>query len=379
MTADWYRIDNAAEISSPSLLLWPDRVEHNIRRMLEWVDGHAERLRPHVKTYKMREVVKMQLEAGITRFKAATIAELEMTALAGAPDVLMAYQPVGPNIQRLSNLCRRFPDVSFSAIVDDPAALEVIGAAFHAAGQTLPLYVDIDCGMHRTGLPFGDAARDLCKRVAATPGVAFAGLHVYDGHLHDRPVDAREARFRESIGPEPAFIASLAEDGLAVPAIVAGGSPSLGLQARYAVEAANAGLTYECSPGTAVIWDMGYADFPDLGFLPSLVILTRVISKPCHNRLCLDVGNKAVASEQPLENRVRLPDLPDAVPVVHNEEHFVVETGDADDYEVGDVLYGIPVHVCPTVASHEDVTVVRDGHATEERWQVEARVRRISV
>src|SRR4029450_411009 len=99
----WYTVENVADIPSPALLVYPDRVDQNIRRMIE-IAGGAERLRPHMKTNKLREVVRMHLDRGITRFKCATIAEAEMAAAAGAPDVLLAYQPVRPKVRRLVQL-----------------------------------------------------------------------------------------------------------------------------------------------------------------------------------------------------------------------------------------------------------------------------------
>src|SRR4029077_4696005 len=83
-TTPWYAIADVAGVPSPALLVYPDRVRENIARMLAIAGGPA-RLRPHVKTHKLPQVVRMQLDAGITKFKAATIAEAEMTAAAGAP------------------------------------------------------------------------------------------------------------------------------------------------------------------------------------------------------------------------------------------------------------------------------------------------------
>ena len=103
MTNPWYTVENVDEIPSPSLLIYPDRVEENIRRMIH-VAGGVQRLRPHMKTNKLPEVIRMHLDQGITKFKCATIAEAEMIAACEAPDVLMAYQPVGPNVERFIEL-----------------------------------------------------------------------------------------------------------------------------------------------------------------------------------------------------------------------------------------------------------------------------------
>jgi D-serine deaminase-like pyridoxal phosphate-dependent protein len=158
--------------------------------------------------------------------------------------------------------------------------------------------------------------------------------------------------------------------GLPVPRIVAGGTPTFPMHAR------RGGV--ECSPGTCVFWDAGYAHtLPDLDFLPAAVLLSRVVSKPAANHLCLDLGHKAVASEMP-HPRVVFLELTDAKPVMHSEEHLVVQTSQADKFAVGDCLHGIPWHICPTVALHDEVVVVRNGRAGE-RWKVAARGRTVEV
>src|SRR6185369_493665 len=104
----WYSIENVAEIDSPALLVYPDRVAENIRRTIAMV-GDVTRLRPHMKTHKLPEVIKLQLVQGVTKFKCATIAEAEMTASCGAADVILAHQPIGPKVQRFIQLTRQFP------------------------------------------------------------------------------------------------------------------------------------------------------------------------------------------------------------------------------------------------------------------------------
>jgi D-serine deaminase-like pyridoxal phosphate-dependent protein len=134
----------------------------------------------------------------------------------------------------------------------------------------------------------------------------------------------------------------------------------------------------ECSPGTTVLWDAGYArKMPDLEFLPAATLLARVVSRPGAARLCLDLGHKAVASEMP-HPRVVFPDLPDARAVMHSEEHLVLDTAIAAQFPVGTVVHGIPWHICPTVALHSEVVVSRAGLASDT-WPVVARARRITI
>src|SRR4051812_47038669 len=118
MSKEWYLIDNVSEIDSPTLVLYKDRIRHNIRTLVKSIDDIS-RLRPHVKTHKSADVTRMMLEEGITKFKCATIAEAEMIALSGGTDVLLAYQPVGPKANRYLDLCMHFPNVTFSCLVDN--------------------------------------------------------------------------------------------------------------------------------------------------------------------------------------------------------------------------------------------------------------------
>jgi D-serine deaminase-like pyridoxal phosphate-dependent protein len=365
----WYAVDNVGEVPSPALLVYPDRVAANLRRMAAMV-GDVRRLRPHVKTNKLPEVVRMHVDQGITRFKCATIAEAEMAARAGAADMLLAYQPVGPNVQRFVRLVQAFPATRFSAAVDDEATIDALSAAAVAAGVTLDLYLDLDGGMHRTGIAPGPGAVALYRRLATRPGLRAAGLHMYDGHVRGPDVEARRAASDAAFAHVEQLRDTLTAEGLPVPAVVAGGTPT------FPFHAARPGV--ECSPGTTVFWDAGYAaTLPDLPFEPAIVLLTRVISRPTANRLCLDLGHKAVASENP-HPRVTLFGLEDAAAVGHSEEHLVLETDRASHFPVGTPLYGIPWHVCPTVALHDEAVVVRDGRAGE-RWRVVARARTLTI
>ena len=340
----WYRIDNESEIDSPSLLVYPDRIAHNLSQALKIAEG-PERFRPHVKTHKMPQIIQMQLEAGITKFKCATIAEAEMLVGAGAKDILLAYQPTGPKIARLKLLVEKNPDVKFAALVDNLATLEQIASTFADADSLLRLYIDLDVGMHRTGIAPGTEALTLYRHIHQSGGVEVGGLHVYDGHFRDPDFGLRKQQSDEAFVQVDKFRQQLLQEGLAVPTVVAGGSPT------FPVHALRQGI--ELSPGTFVFWDAGYADIlPDLPFQFAAVLLTRVISKPAEDILCLDLGHKAVASEKP-HPRVQFLNLNVTEFTGHSEEHLVLRSPQAHELQVGDCVYAVPMHICPTVALHQ--------------------------
>lgn len=367
--SDWFTVQNAGAVPSPALLLYPDRVRENIRRMIR-VAGGASRLRPHLKTHKLAEVVRMQLDEGITKYKCATIAEAEMAAGAGAMDVLIAYPMVGPNVERLLELVKAFPATEFSCVADDADAVRHLSKTFSDSGRTLDVLLDVDCGQHRTGVEPGAEAMRLYRLMAASPGLRPGGLHVYDGHIHEPDIAKRTGLCAAAFSPVNEFHRELLAAGLPVPRIVAGGTPTFPIHAKNAF--------FECSPGTCVLWDSGYAGkFTDLDFLIAAVVLTRVVSKPGANRLCLDLGHKAIAAEN-APPRAQFLNLPDAVAISHSEEHLVVESAQAGTFAVGDWLYGVPRHICPTVALYTEATVVCEGHATKH-WRITARERRLTI
>ncbi|PYJ93123.1 MAG: threonine aldolase [Verrucomicrobia bacterium] len=346
MREKWHEVLNASEVPSPCLLIYPDRVRENIHRMIH-IAGGVERLRPHMKTHKIAEVIRMQMEQGITKFKCATIAEAELTAAAGADDVLLAYQPVGPNVHRLIRLVKSFPQTKFSVIADDAEAIRALSAVSP-----------------------GPKAVELCRLIASLAGLKAGGLHAYDGHIHDSDVTVRTKNCEAAFAPVAVLRQELLQAGLPVPQVVAGGTPTFPMHARRG--------DVECSPGTCIFWDAGYASkFGDMDFLPAALVLSRVISKPGANRLCLDLGHKSIASEMP-HPRVQFLSLPDEKAVAHSEEHLVVETVQAEAFKVGDCLYGIPWHICPTVALHSEAVVVENGKATQ-KWKIVGRERRLTI
>src|SRR5688572_8250909 len=229
--SDRWRLQNEADAPSPSLLIFPDRVEANLQHMLAII-GDPARLRPHVKTHKLPQIVARQVALGIIKCKAATIAEAEMAAQAGARDVLLAVQLVGPNVNRFVALQRAFPDVGFSTLADDAGVLAQLSAAAVSAAQSFDVLLDLDVGQHRTGVAPGPQAVELYRKIGALPGLRPGGLHAYDGHMHQSDLAERGAASDAAFATVVALQTELQREGLLVPRIVCGGTPTFPLHAR---------------------------------------------------------------------------------------------------------------------------------------------------
>lgn len=369
-----YALSAPEDVFSPSLVFYPELIRRNIARVLEMA-GDPSRLRPHVKTHKTREIAQLLLDAGVRKHKCATIAEAEMLATIGAPDVLIAYPLVGPNVKRLADLIRQFPRTTFSTLIDHPEAARELAAGMTRARTTVGVILDLDVGQHRTGVPVGGEALTLYEQASSSAGLVPNGFQIYDGHNNQPDRAQREAGVRAFLAPVLELREAALARGIPVPRLVCGGTPSFPVYA---------GMTsvpdIECSPGTFVLHDSGYGPrYADLaGITPAAVLLARVVSRPGPHIVTLDLGHKAVAADVAMEKRVTLLDFPEYTTVGHSEEHLVVETEDPTSYTPGDVVYALPGHVCPTVALYREALVAEGGRIVG-RWSVASRDRILTV
>ena len=196
-------------------------------------------------------------------------------------------------------------------------------------------------------------------------------MHAYDGHIRNPDIQQR------TIECDKAFVGvlqmqnTLLQHGFPKPIIVAGGSPTFPIHAKR--------KEIECSPGTFIYWDKGYQhSCKEQSFIPAALVISRIISLPSETKLCLDLGHKSVASENVLGNRIYFFNAPELKFVSQSEEHLVVEASSGHSYKIGDVLYGLPFHICPTVALYERAFVIENNKVTTE-WKIIARDRKINV
>jgi D-threonine aldolase len=363
----WYEVENIDEFDSPALLIYPARIKENIRRLIDKID--VQFLRPHVKTNKIEEVCNLMMESGIKKFKAATIAEAEMLAMIKAPDILLAYPVNGPKIKRLLKLIEKYPDSAFSCLVDQFEVAQTISSLFKDAKLKASVYIDLNVGMNRTGI-VPEKALHLYSQLVLLPSINILGLHAYDGHLKVQDLKIRTENCQQAFAPVLKLKQEIEKISRKPTTLIAGGSPTCFIHA--------AAGDRECSPGTFVFWDKGNAEqIPEQPFEWAALLVCRVISIPTPDKICVDLGHKSVAAENPLP-RVYFLNAAEAIPTVQSEEHLVLDVPDSSNYKTGNVLYGVPWHICPSVALYEKAYVVENNRIINS-WRVIARNREISV
>lgn len=349
---------NFTNIESPGLLVNPEIVKKNIHWVLNQVDNNPARLRPHIKTHKTREVNQLLLASGITKFKAATIAEAELLALDEAPDVLLSMQPTGTTLERFIELTKKYTKTSFGCLLDDTQAAH----ALNAVSSNQRVYIDLNMGMNRTGIR-PEKSIPLINLVIQLPNLQLAGLHAYDGHIRDLDLEDRKRHVEQDFQSFYALLPQLSLDL----ELVVGGTPS------FLVHHTNP--NYVCSPGTFVFFDTGYAKlYPENSLQLAVQVIGRVISIPTDHTISIDVGHKSVAPENGIDNRLQFIDHPEWKLLSQSEEHGIVEVGDSSAFQIGDVIRMLPYHICPTVALHQYLQI-GDGSV----WKVLARDRKLTI
>jgi len=365
----WYLINDLDQLDTPALVIYPDRVKQNIDFLTHAINDVG-RLRPHVKTHKTREATQLMLDDGIRKFKCATIAEADMLAQCGAPDVLLAYQPNSVKIHRLLALIKAYPNTQFACLVDNMDTGRTLSALASAAGVVVPVYIDLNVGMNRTGITPDENVLALYTELSELEGIQPVGLHAYDGHLRNPDIALRTTDCDAAFLPVQKLADELVARGFPKPVLVVGGSPTFPIHARRS--------EVECSPGTFVYWDRTYKTIlPEQSFEPAALVVARVISLPSPTKICLDLGHKSIAAECDLEQRVTFLNAPELKAVGQSEEHLVVDAGAGHSYRVGDVLYGLPNHICPTCALYERAFTIEEGSISGE-WRTISRDRTLT-
>ena len=368
-----YQLGGAAAIMTPALIIYSDIVEANIRNTIRLLRGDTNRWRPHVKTAKLAMTMKLIMRQGVKQFKCATSLELLSLCENGAEDVLLAYTALGANAARVGEIANRYPHVAVSALIDDEKNL---GAW---KGSAVGLFLDLNSGMDRTGMPLAGMERIMgliaSMEKAAIP---FRGLHCYEGHLAGLQLPERTRRAHAIYDQLFAVIDRLKKHGIAVPELVTSGSPAFVCALSHAAWPGGAKL-WRVSPGTVVYGDSSsMAQLPGTGYSPAAVVLTRVISAPSATLITCDAGHKTLSFDRGIPNCV-VAGYPQAQPLGPSEEHLPVNIAAcASAPALGELLYLIPRHVCPTVNNFDHALIASEGRIVEIQ-KVTARGREIPL
>jgi len=359
-------------LHTPALLLDLDVFEANLTRMQDHLKSHGMGLRCHTKTHKCPTIARRQIEHGALGVCAATVSEAEMMVAGGVNEILITSPVVTKEkIERVVNLAVANSGVQL--VVDYIGGADLLEAAAANAGITLPVVVDLDPGLGRTGIATGEPALALGRHIVEKcKHLRFSGLQMYAGHcMHVHGFESRKSKYLHIMSKGAETKALFEDAGIPVPVFTGGGTGTYDIEPEL-------GLLTELQAGSYGFMDVEYRDiggrnggsFDD--FPPSLFVLVTAISKPQAPLITVDAGFKALATD------TVVPEFRDVEGVIWHwggDEHGIIQLNNPSrDISLGDKLFVITPHCDPTVNLHDWCFPYRNG-MVEEVWPISARGR----
>jgi D-serine deaminase-like pyridoxal phosphate-dependent protein len=342
------------EIDTPALLLDLDRFERNASRISDFLRARGVDWRPHSKAHKSPAIARRQMQLGAIGVTCAKVSEAEVMVDHGIPSILVANeQGRRQKFDKLAALNRRAEVITCA---DSPAHVGMASAAGLAAGVEIPMLVDLNVGMERTGVAPGEPARDLARLIEKTPGVKFLGLMGYEGHLLTIwPLEEKERLAREQMGWMVETRRLIEADGLPVRIVSGGGSGT------YMVSGLIEGIT-EIQAGGACFMDRFYGEECHMedDFEYALSVVTTVTSRPIPQRGIIDGGFKTMSDGE--SGRPRVLGHPGiALEYLSAEHGNLALAPEAQGLAIGDRLEWIPGYSDTTTFLHNTFVGIRDG------------------
>ena len=357
--------DSIDQIDTPALILDLDAFEKNLSSIMESLSGTSVRLRPHAKSHKCPEIALRQLTMGAIGICCQKVSEAACFVEHGIHDILITNQVVGSTkLHHLMALARR---AKIGVLVDHIEQVQALAQAATTYGVSLDVYVEVDVGAGRCGVPAGEQAAGLAKAVHHALGLNFAGLQCYHGKAqHLRTPMERSDAISQAVKAAVKSRQAIESIGIAVPIITGAGTGSFVLER-------DSGVFGEIQAGSFVFMDRDYADnLRDANspvFDHALFVLTSVMSINQPDKVVVDAGLKASSVDSGMPVIWQRPGLQY---LKASDEHGVVTLPHGENLSLGERLWLIPGHCDPTVNLYDDLICVRDGKV-EAIWPISAR------
>jgi D-serine deaminase-like pyridoxal phosphate-dependent protein len=352
-----YRVSATEDVLTTALLLYREIVASNIERTLSLLGGDANRWRVHIKTAKLGYTLRMLVERGVRNFKCATTLELLVACRSGAQDVLFAHPAVGANARRVREIAGQFPQVLISVLAENEQQIA------QWRGSRVGIFLDMNPGMDRTGIEQGHSGKVVeLARAIGRLGIEFRGLHYYDGHYGSLEQRERTAAAHSGYERLLKVVSENERSGMVVAEVITAGTPTFPCSLSF--EGFRTGsFLHRVSPGTVVYCDAtAMAQLPsEYCYQPAVLVLTRVVSHPRAGIVTCDAGHKSVSADAGVPTCVVVGHS-ELTPLSPSEEHLPMAVqGGAAGPQVGEALYLLPRHVCPTVNNFDSALLVQDG------------------
>jgi len=355
------RREDAKRLLTPALAIYPQIVDSNIVATLRLLGDQPTRWRLHVKTAKLDAVMRRFVNHGIRQFKCATTLELLTVCQAGAEDVLVAYPSVGPRVKRIQEIAAQFPKVRISVLVENKKQIDAWNK------DKVGIFIDVNPGMDRTGIS-ELLTSDIVALAHEIKGGErrFAGLHYYDGHYRELGPERRKLAAYAGYNRLLAIIQALQEMNIEVPEVVTSGTPTFHFALAFP-GFKRTEFRHTVSPGTLVYNDLtslSHLD-PGWGYAPGALVITTVVSHPTLGVITCDAGYKSVSADSGFPN-CSVWGHAELEPLRPSEEHMSIRVPEGKVVpNIGEILYLVPKHICPTVNNFDHALLLENGKVVD--------------
>lgn len=361
----------AAKVTTPALLLDLQVMRENIRYLAAECSRHGMKLRPHAKTHKCAEIAQEQLASGAAGICCATPHEVMALAKGGIRQIHLTT-PVGQrrHFERLAAL--HMDGVDLMVAVDHPDQLSQWEAALATAKRPLPILVDIDIGMGRTGVTSDQAAIDLARLIRQSGCFHYKGVQGYSGMVqHINSYAERREAYGRQLDFLQGVLGALRQAGLTPDIISGGGTGTFGIDVER-------GIFTESQAGSYIFMDVEYNDVQlfqdrDNPYKTALLLRTSVVNNKVPGQLTINAGFKSFATDGPLA-KINMPSHHDDRYELYGDEFGRIVLGDsaASSYSVGGYVDLVTPHCDPTINLHDCYHVI-EGDTIVDIWPIIAR------
>ena len=351
-------------VPTPALLVELAVVRDNIAEMARRMETVPAALRPHAKIHKSPEFGRMQLDAGAIGLTTATVWEASAMVAAGLSDILVCNQVVGQ--VKAAELARLATLANVIALVEGEANADELAAAARAAGSEIGVLVELDVGLHRSGVRSVDDAVALAERVEGAAGLRLLGPFGYEGHCMLEPDRALRIQKAQDANAQLLELADAFERGGLPTEIV--GAGGLG---TWDITGANPRIT-EIHAGSYIFMDAFHRALVP-GFEPALTVLATVISRT-GDMAVVDCGRKSIGIDRAVPELVG---TRGEVRFEHgehfiHEEHTALMLADEPEVGVGSTVRLMPGYAPTTVNLYDCYFVVEDDEVVDV-WPIRGR------
>jgi len=360
--------DHIDTLDTPSMIVDLDLMESNIQKLMSRLLSTGVSIRPHLKTTKSAILAQRLVNAGAKGGCVAKLSEAEVMCAKGFDDLLITCEVIGkPKVKRLVELWKKYKSVKI--VVDSEVGARAINDEIARSGaggnEKIDVLIDLDVGLHRTGVQPGSPALELARCVASLPHLHLIGIQGYEGHLqHVHSFEDRKAQCLASMHTLVSTAEALRKDGHTITVVTTGGTGTAEFCASVD------GVT-EVQPGSFLFMDTDYRAAIGSTYSNSLTILSTVLSTQGPRIITIDAGLKSLTTDSGLAECK----TPGYTYGVLGDEHGSLEWeegGEGKPLRIGDRVEMVPSHIDPTINLHDVYYAHRRG-IVEEIWGVDAR------